>query len=120
MDRYHEVHSGPRETAFALHYFPELVEMWRLEGWEDPTLFTEQMRSFMDPDREDFELVNQVFNASHGPNTEDITRTGQYATTDPRTADVTEAEQSAKEGVQFLVDFIKLWKTVPLPKAYQK
>jgi len=120
VQRYHEVHSGPRETAFALHYFPELVEMWRLEGWEDPTLFTEQMRSFMDPDRDDYELVSQIFNASHGPNTEDTTRTGQYATTDPRKADVKEAEQSSKESVQFLVDFINLWKTVPLPKAYQK
>jgi hypothetical protein len=61
-----------------------------------------------------------VFNASLGPNTEDTTRTGQYATTDPRKADVKEAEQSAKESVQFFVDFINLWKTIPLPKAYQK
>jgi creatinine amidohydrolase len=119
MDKYFEVHSGPRETSFALHYFPELVEMWRLEDWEDPTLIDERLREFMDPDREDFELVNQVFAACLPPNTEDITSTGQYATSDPRTASEEEGGRMAEESIGFLVDFIELWKTIPLPKAYQ-
>jgi creatinine amidohydrolase/Fe(II)-dependent formamide hydrolase-like protein len=118
MKRYFEVHSGPRETAFALHYFPELVEKWRLDDWETGVVISEQLQEYMDPDREDYELVSQVFNACLGPNTEDITRTGQYATSDPRKADVKEAATMAEEATQFLVDFIELWKTIPVPECY--
>lgn len=119
MQRYFEVHSGPRETAYALNYFPELVEMWRLEGWESTLRVDPKLMEFMDPDREDYELVNQVFTASLEPDTDDFTSSGQYATTDPRTADPEEGRQSAEEGVQFLVDFINLWKTIPVPPAYR-
>ena len=119
VQRYFEVHSGPRETSYALHYFPELVEMWRLDDWENGVIISEQLQEFMDPDREDYELVNQVFMACLPPNTEDITTTGQYAVTDPRTADPKEAEQAMGEAVQFMVDFIKLWKTIPIPPAFQ-
>ena len=119
MKRYFEVHSGPRETAFALHYFPELVEKWRLDDWENGVVISEQLQEYMDPDREDYELVSQVLNACVGPNTEDITRTGQYATSDPRKADVKEAATYAEESTQFLVDFIKLWKTIPVPPGYR-
>ena len=119
MDRYFEVHSGPRETAYALHYFPELVEMWRLEDWENGMVLPKELQDFMDPDREDYEMVSQLFNASLPPNTEDITRNGQYATTDPRKADPDEAAVSMGESVQFVVDFIKLWKKIPIPRGYQ-
>lgn len=119
MARYFEVHSGPRETAYALHYFPDLVEMWRLDDWENGMILPEEIQEFMDPDREDYELVKQVFNASLPPNTEDITRNGQYATSDPRKADVEEAEVSMEESIQFIVDFIKLWKSIPIPKGYR-
>jgi hypothetical protein len=83
VDRYFEVHSGPRETAFALHYFPE-------------------------------------FQTCLGPNTEDITISGQYATSDPRKANVDEAATMSGESCQFLVDFIALWKSIPVPKCYSK
>jgi len=118
MARYLEVHSGPRETAYALHYFPELVEMWRLEDWENGVILPKELQEFMDPEREDYELVSQVFYASLPPNTEDITRNGQYATTDPRRADVREAEVSMEEAIQFVVDFINLWKKIPIPRGY--
>jgi creatinine amidohydrolase len=67
IEKYFEVHSGPRETSFALHHFPDLVEMWRLEGWENPPLIPPELQELMDPDREDFELVKQVFAASLPP-----------------------------------------------------
>lgn len=118
MTRYFEVHSGPRETAYALHYFPELVEMWRLEDWENGVILPKELQEFMDPDRDDFELVNQVFMASLPPNTEDITRNGQYATTDPRKADPNEAAVSMEESVQFVTDFINLWKKIKIPQGY--
>jgi creatinine amidohydrolase len=116
--RYFEVHSGPRETAYALHYFPELVEMWRLDDWESGVIISKELQEFMDPDREDFELVDQIFHASLPPNTHEITRNGQYATSDPRKADPEEAAVSIKESLQFVVDFIKLWKKIPIPKGY--
>ena len=118
MQRYFEVHSGPRETSFALHYFPELVEMWRLDDWENPFLVDEKLQEYMDPDREDFELVNQVFMACLPPNTEDITSTGQYAKSDPRTASEDEGKMMADQSQKFLVDFINLWKTIPVPPAF--
>jgi creatinine amidohydrolase len=120
MQKYFEVHSGPRETAYALNYFPELVEMWRLEDWENTFKVDPRLMEFMDPDRDDFELVNQVFMACLEPDTDDFTSSGQYATSDPRTADPEEGKQSAEEGVQFLVDFIELWKTIPVPPAYRE
>ena len=119
MDRYFEVHSGPRETAYALHYFPELVEMWRLEDWEKLATAPSADDPYAGTDREDYEMVKQLFNASLPPNTEDITRNGQYATTDPRKADPEEAAVSMGESVQFVVDFINLWKKIPIPRGYQ-
>ena len=74
---------------------------------------------FMDPDREDYELVNQVRQASSEPNTDDFTSSGVYAISDPRTADVELLKKSLEERTQFLVGFINLWKTIPLPPAYQ-
>lgn len=118
VQRYFEVHSGPRETSFALHYFPELVEMWRLEDWENPFLVDEKLQEYMDPDREDYGLVSQVFNACLPPNTEDITSTGQYAKSDPRTASEDEGKMMADQSQKFLVDFINLWKTIPVPPAF--
>jgi hypothetical protein len=57
--------------------------------------------------------------ASLPPNTEDITRNGQYATTDPKKADPDEAAVSMEESVQFVVDFISLWKKIKIPQGYQ-
>ena len=119
MARYLEVHSGPRETSFALHYFPELCEMWRAEDWENGLVLSKELQEFMDPDREDYELVSQVFMACLEPDTDDFTSSGQYAITDPREADPEEAAKYIEERIQFLVDFINLWKTIPLPPAYR-
>jgi creatinine amidohydrolase/Fe(II)-dependent formamide hydrolase-like protein len=119
MRRYFEVHSGPRETAYALHYFPELVEMERLEDWRSTFKVNPRLMEFMDPDRDDYELVSQVFMASLEPDTDDFTSSGQYATTDPRTANPEEAARYIEERLQFLVDFINLWKSIPLPPAYR-
>ncbi|MCB2172426.1 creatininase family protein [archaeon] len=119
MARYLEVHSGPRETSFALHYFPELCEMWRAEDWENGLVLSKELQEFMDPDREDYELVSQIFYASFGPMTEDITRNGQYASSDPRKGNAEEGAAMMKEAVDFMVDFIELWKSLPLPPAYR-
>ena len=116
--KFNEVHSGPRETAGALVVFPELVEMWRLEGWKSTFKIDPKLMEFMDPDREDYELVSQVRRACGEPNTDDFTSSGVYAITDPRTADVELAKKSLKERMQFLVDFINLWKMIPIPPAY--
>jgi len=119
MKKYFEVHSGPRETAYALHYFPELVEMWRLEEWENGVILPEELQEFMDPDRDDYELVSQIFNASLPPNTDEITITGQYAVTDPRKADPEESRKRMGEVVDFMVEFIEKWKETPLPEAFK-
>jgi len=114
-----DVHSGPLETAYALHYFPELVEMWRLKDWKNTFKVDPRLMEFLDPERKDYELVNQIFMACLEPDTDDFTSSGQYATSDPRMADIEEGKKSDEEGVQFLVDFINLWKTIPVPPAYR-
>jgi creatinine amidohydrolase len=119
-EKHLDVHSGPNETSFSLHHFPELVEMWRLKDWKNPTLLDAALQEFMDPDREDFEVVHQVFMACLPPNTDDITTTGQYATTDPRRGNADEGRKMNEEEAKFLVDFINLWKTIPIPPAYQE
>ena len=74
---------------------------------------------FMDPDRGDYELVSQVRAACTEPDTDDFTPSGVYGTNDPRTADVEEAKRRFEERAQFLVDFINLWKTIPVPPAFR-
>ena len=117
--RYLEVHSCPRETSYALNYFPELVEMWRLENWENPTLIPKYLQEFMDPSRPDYEIVSQIFNASIGPDTHDITKTGQYSINNPITGNAEEGKAMAEEATNFLVEFINTWKKLPLPPAYR-
>ena len=117
--RHWDVHSGPTETSSALLLFPELVEMWRLEGWEPALRLDPKLMEFMDPDREDYELVSQVRAACTEPDTDDFTPSGVYGTNDPRTADVEEAKRRFEERAQFLVDFINLWKTIPVPPAFR-
>ncbi len=119
MQRYLEVHSCARETSYALHYFPELVEMWRLEGWENPTLIPDYLQEFMNPDRKDYEIVSQLFNTMIGPDTHDVTTTGQYSLNDPRAATVEEGDAMAKEATDFLVEFINTWKKLPTPPAFK-
>lgn len=116
--RYWDVHSGPNETSGALYLFPELVEMERLEDWEPTLKIDPKLMDFMDPDREDYELVSQVRAACGEPDTDDFTSSGVYGINDPRTADPDEYKQRFEERVQFFVDFINLWKSIPVPPAY--
>jgi creatinine amidohydrolase len=114
MEKYNERHSGPRETAYALENFPDLVEMWRLDDWEPTFSVDSRLMEFMDPDREDYELVSQLFRTCRGYNTDQFTSSGVYSTTNPKDADPEEAKKSKEERIQFLVDFINLWKTIPI------
>jgi creatinine amidohydrolase/Fe(II)-dependent formamide hydrolase-like protein len=120
MGKYNERHSGPRETAYALHNFPEYVEMERLEDWESTLNVDPRLMEFMDPDREDYELVSQLFRTCRGYNTDQFTSSGCYSTSDPRTADPEEAKKRMEETVGFLVDFINLWKTIPVEATAYK
>jgi len=117
--RHWDVHSGPTETSSALLLFPDLVEMKRLEGWRPTLKVDPKLTEFMDPDRLDYELVSQVRAACTEPDTDDFTSSGVYGTNDPRDTDVEEARQRFEERVQFLVDFINLWKRIPVPPAYR-
>lgn len=117
--RYWDVHSGPTETSGALYLFPELVEMWRLEDWEPTLKMDSKLFEFMDPEREDFEMVSQVRSACMPPINIDFTSTGVYGINDPRTASAEEGGKRFKERVQFFINFIKTWKTIPVPEAFK-
>jgi creatinine amidohydrolase len=117
--RYWDVHSGPTETSGALYLFPELVEMWRLEDWKPTLKMDPKLFDFMDPEREDYEMVSQVRSACMSPINIDFTSTGVYGINDPRTASAEEGEKRFKERVKFFVNFIKTWKTIPVPDAFK-
>jgi creatinine amidohydrolase len=115
-----DVHSGVNETSAALHLFPEFVEMWRIpDGWRPSLSIDPRLMEFMDPDREDYELVSQVRGASGEPDTDDFSTDGIYGTNDPRDADPEEYSKRFEERVNFFVDFINLWKTIPVPPAFR-
>ena len=119
--RHWDVHSGVNETSAALHMFPELVEMWRIpEDWGPSLSIDPKLREFMDPDRDDYELVSQVRAACGEPDTDDFSSDGIYGTNDPRDADPEQYGRRFEERIQFFVDFINIWKTIPIPPAFKE
>jgi len=117
--RYWDVHSGPTETSEALLHFPELVEMRRLEGWEPTLKQNKRLIDYLNPDRPDYEVVSQVYAACGQPDTDDFTSSGVYGKNDPRDADAEESRRRFEERVAFVAEFIRVWKTIPTPKAFQ-
>jgi creatinine amidohydrolase/Fe(II)-dependent formamide hydrolase-like protein len=117
--RYWDNHSGPTETETGLLLFPDLVEMERLEGWKPTLDIHPKLMDYLNPDREDYELVSQVYQACVEPYTDDFTSSGVYGLNDPRDADVEEGRQRFTERARFLVNFVNTWKTIPLPDAYK-
>lgn len=117
--RHWDVHSGPTETSTALHLFPELVEMGRLKDWEPTLKIAPGLMEFLDPDRKDYDLVSQVFRACTEPDTHHFTGSGVYGRNDPREADPEEARVRFEEKVDFVVEFIRVWKGIPVPPAYR-
>jgi creatinine amidohydrolase len=117
--RHWDVHSGPSETGAALYLFPELVEMERLKDWEVTLNLDPKLVDFLNPEREDYELVSQLYKACSQPNTDDFTASGVYGKNDPRDADPEEIKVRFEERVNFVVEFIKTWKTIPSPPAFK-
>ncbi|UCD45213.1 MAG: creatininase family protein [Candidatus Bathyarchaeota archaeon] len=117
--KYNDIHSGPIETAMILLHNPELAEMWRLEGWTPKFSIDPKLREFMDPDRPDYELVRQIRAASSEPDLDDYTSDGIAGINDPREADPEFYRKRFEERVQFYVDFIELWKTIPVPMVFR-
>ncbi|MBT5643046.1 hypothetical protein HOJ44_08020, partial [Candidatus Bathyarchaeota archaeon] len=72
-----------------------------------------------DPDHPESEIAKQVADESREPSTHHFTSDGIYGTNDPRAADPEEYTKRMDERAQYYSDFIKLWKTVPVPKGYR-
>jgi len=110
------VPSGP-STAQAL--FPELLEMWRLpEDWKPSNNMTKELKEMRNPNREDWEVVSQVFGACAEPDTDDFTTDGVYGWNSPLDADPDEAAARIEERVEFIAEFIRRWKKIPTPPAF--
>ena len=120
QQRYWDVHSGTNETGTAQALFPELLEMWRLpEDWKPSNNMTKELKDMLDPDREDWEVVSQVFGACAEPDTDDFTTDGVYGWDSPLDADPEEAAARIEEQVEFIADFIRRWKKIPTPPAFE-
>jgi creatinine amidohydrolase/Fe(II)-dependent formamide hydrolase-like protein len=119
QQRHWDVHSGPTETATALDLFPQLVEMKRLENWKTTLAIDPHLVEFLDPDREDYEVVSQVFRACVEPDVDSFTSSGVFGKNDPREADAGEAKTRFEEKVGFLTEFIRIWKSIPVPPAFE-
>jgi len=118
MRRYNDIHSGPTETAMILLHKPELAEMWRLEDWTPKLKLDPKLREYMDPDREDYELVSQIRAACSEKDLDNYTSDGIAGINDPREADPEFYRKRFEERVKFFVDFINLWKTIQTPPGY--
>jgi len=118
--KYLEVHSGARETGSILIIRPDLVEMDRVKDWKPTTKLEPELMKLMNPEREDREIAQQVLWASLPHDTDEITSSGIYALTHPKDADLNEAKKRREEFVNFVVEFIKLWKTIPLEERREK
>jgi creatinine amidohydrolase len=115
-----DVHSGINETGAALYMFPELVEMDRVPKDWTPTLDVDpKLREFLDPDRDDYEVVSQVRGACSQPDTDDFSADGIYGLGSPRDADPEEYAKRFEERVEFVAEFIREWKKIPTPPAFQ-
>jgi len=118
--RYWDVHSGTNETGTALALFPELVEMWRLpEDWEPSNNMSKKLKDMRDPDREDWELVSQVFGACAEPDTDDFSKDGVYGWGSPLDADPEAYKARLEERVEFIAEFIRRWREIPVPPAFR-
>jgi creatinine amidohydrolase/Fe(II)-dependent formamide hydrolase-like protein len=119
QQRYWDVHSGTNETSTAQALFPELLEMWRLpEDWKPSNNMTKELKEMRNPDREDWEVVSQVFGACAEPDTDDFTTDGVYGWNSPLDADPDEAAARIEERVEFIAEFIRRWKKIPTPPAF--
>lgn len=87
--------------------------------WEPTLKVDAKLRSFLDPDREDHEMVSQIFRACQQTDTDHFTSSGVYGVNDPRTADADEGKVWFEDKVNFMVEFIKEWKTIPVPPAFE-
>ena len=118
--RYWDVHSGTNETGTALSLFPELVEMWRIpEDWEPSNNMSKELKEMRNPDRKDYEIVSQVFGAVAEPDTDDFTEDGIYGWDSPLDADPDEYNARLEERVEFIAEFIRKWKEIPVPAAFR-
>ena len=118
--RYWDVHSGTNETGTALALFPELVEMWRIpDDWEPTNNMSKQLKEMRDPSRDDWELVSQLFGASSEPDTDDFSEDGIYGWNNPKDADPEENSKRLEERVEFMSEFIRRWKEIPIPPAFR-
>jgi len=107
-----DVHSGPGETGMALYAFPELVDMSRVENFRVTTQYPPALRALLDPEREDLDIAVQVF-TSYIRNTDDFTSSGVWGFADPNAADPEVGRQRFEARVKWLVEYIRLWKTLP-------
>ena len=114
-----DVHSGPTETSAALALFLELVDMESLDDWEVTLKVQPKLLEFLDPDREDYELVSQLWGVCSQPNTDDFTSSGVYGKNDPREADPEEYRRRFEERIVFLAEFIRRWKDIKTPPAFR-
>lgn len=118
--RYWDVHSGTNETSAALGLFPDLVEMWRIpEDWEATNNMSKQLKNMRDPDREDWELVSQLFGACSEPDTDDFSKDGIYGWNSPKDANPEEYMIRLEERVDFIAEFINRWKKIQTPPAFK-
>ncbi len=109
-----DVHAGAGETALALTLFPDLVEMQRVEDFEPTAAFAPQVEDLRQADDCDADIRAMLVMAYIG-DTHEFTSSGIYGFTDPKDADVEQAEEQMEDRIARLVKLITYWKTIDLP-----
>jgi hypothetical protein len=90
-----------------------------LKHWIHELTMNPRLVEFLNPDREDYEAVSQVFRACVEPDADDFTSSGIFGKNDPGEADPREAKIRFEEKTAFLAEFIRVWKSIPVPSAFE-
>ncbi len=107
-----DVHSGPRETSFALAFFPELVEMERVKGFQSTTRLRAPLEELRKARGEEAVLAAQLLSA-YIPDSHLLTSSGVWGFADPNEADPEKLKEEMAKGVEKLIKLVELWKKIP-------
>lgn len=106
-------HGGPQSgTARTLWLHPDLVEMERVKYWKPGMKLDPALDALRDIDRSDSQIARQILSL-YMFDTHEIDPTGVYGFADPNDYDLEQAKRSFENRVQYIVDFIDLWRTIP-------
>lgn len=108
-----DFHSGKGETGRMMAIHPELVKLENLEEWEKTTHLPKELLDLLSADDEDWDSAIRILK-SHLPDTHQFTASGIYGFEDPKEYSLEVAKEELQNRIDLIIQYIKIWKTIPL------